>query len=125
LEEQTMSTVHPLYRVSQQAITLDRDLRGQPLLDTSGLRIGHVHDVLVEEQSDEEVGALGAHMRPRFLEVGSGGRHVWLGRERLALIPVAEVAIEPAGIRVRASRHDIFGPDLPLTASPKTFDVHS
>lgn len=114
-----MTTVHPLYRASQRAVTLDPDLRGRPLFDAAGDKIGHVHDVLVEERPIEESGLLESGIRTRYVEVASGGRF-HLG-ERRALVPIGDVTIEDRGVRVNASRFDLFGPDDTLAALPKQF----
>ena len=87
-----MSLVHPLFRASQRAVTLVPDLRGQPVLDADGEKIGHVDDVLIEERSVEETGILTSGITPRYLEVGSG-RHFHLG-ERKALLSVDDITIE-------------------------------
>lgn len=116
-----MTTVHPLYRASQRAVTLDPDLRGRPLLDAAGEKIGHIHDVLVEERPIEEAGINASGITPRYLEVGSGG-HFHLG-ERRALLPIDDVTIEDHGVRINASRFDLFGPDEVLPALPKQFSV--
>lgn len=116
-----MSTIHPLYRASQRAVTLDPDLRGRPLFDAAGDKIGHVHDILVEERPIEETGIRESGITLRYLEVGSGGRfHVG---ERRALVPMADVTIEAHGVRIDAGRFDIFGPDEALPALPKQFSI--
>ena len=114
-----MSLVHPLFRASQRAVTLVPDLRGQPVLDADGEKIGHVDDVLIEERSVEETGILTSGITPRYLEVGSG-RHFHLG-ERKALLSVDDITIETDGVRINASRFDLFGPDETLPALPKGF----
>lgn len=114
-----MFSVHPLYRISQHPVSLPDDPRGRPVIDISGKRIGHVHDVIVEDRSVEEAGSLETRATLRFLEIGSGGRF-HLG-ERLALLPVGEVVIEDRAVRVPADRFDLFGPDGGFTPALKTF----
>ncbi|HEX2172731.1 MAG TPA: PRC-barrel domain-containing protein [Dehalococcoidia bacterium] len=116
-----MTTVHPLYRASQRSVTLEPDLRGQPLIDAAGEKIGHVHDVLVEERPIEEAGIMVPGITPRYLEVGSGGRFHF--GERHALLPIDDVTIEADGVRIKASRFDLFGPDDTLPALPKRFST--
>ena len=116
-----MSIVHPLFRASQRAVTLVPDLRGQPVLDADGEKIGHVDDVFIEERSVEETGILASGVRTRYLEVGSG-RRFHLG-ERKALVSIDDVTIEVDGVRVNASRFDLFGPDETLPAVPKQFSA--
>ncbi|HEX2173434.1 MAG TPA: PRC-barrel domain-containing protein [Dehalococcoidia bacterium] len=114
-----MSAVHPLFRLSQRPLTLEDDPRGRPLLDTDGRRIGHVHDVIVQDRSIEEAGSLDSRVTPLFLEVGSG--HHFARGERLALVPMGEVTIAGGAVRINGDRFDLFGPDGALTATPKTF----
>ena len=114
-----MSTVYPLFRASQRSVILDPDLRGQPLFDADGERIGHVDDVLIEEHPIEETGIRESGVTPRYLEVGSG--HFFHLRERKALVAIDDVTIEANGIRVNASRFDLFGPEDNLPVLPKQY----
>jgi sporulation protein YlmC with PRC-barrel domain len=114
-----MSLVHPLFRASKRAVTIVPDLRGQPVLDADGEKIGHVDEVLVEERSAEETGVLTPGITARYLEVGSG-RHFHFG-ERKALLSIDDVTVAADGVRINASRFDLFGPDETLPALPKRF----
>lgn len=114
-----MSAIHPLFRASERSVQLRPDLRGRPVYDALGVKIGHVDDVLVEEQAAEDTGIRESGIFARYVEVGSGGRfHL---RERRALVPITDLVIEEGGVRINASRFDLFGPDEPLPVLPKQF----
>ena len=102
-----MGAIQPLYRAGSRALVLEPDLRGKPLLDATGRRIGRVHDVWVEAHPIEEAGILGPKVSLRYLEVRSD--RSFPRAQSQVILPIDNVTIEAGGVQISASRWDLFG----------------
>ncbi len=90
-----------LLRLSDTALTLshpEEDVRGRKVIDASGEQIGHVDDLMIDDQEK----------KVRFLQVASGG-FLGIGRTKV-LIPVDVIQkITPEAVQIDRTREHVAG----------------